>query len=256
MSIERTCPMCEAPLAAADADAMGDLMIEHVADAHPDLPFPREAIWNFGSGLARLTGSTERLDAIGAIEVHPVSEERLSDWLHLFDHDVFAGKPEWSACYCTEPHWLQPGDSVGESNRGTWRDKRERMIERFRSGDVFGYLAYVDGKPAGWVNASKRADYSLFRRGDDEDQCTIGIACFAIAPPYRGHGVSKALLDRVIADAAARGADWVEAYPFDREKTGEDNPDFRGPRAMYDERGFTQVTVRQERKDAVVRRPV
>jgi GNAT superfamily N-acetyltransferase len=245
--------MCGGALEAADPDAMGDLMIEHVADVHADLPYPREAIWNFGSGLARMTGSTERLPSIGTVEVHPVTEDRLDDWLDLFDHDVFAGKPEWSACYCTEPHFLEPGDRTGESNRGTWREKRQKMIELFRSGGVFGYLAYVDGRPAGWLNASKRADYRMFRRDDEDDTCTIGLACFAIAPPYRFHGVSKALLDRAIADAAERGADWIEAYPFNPDRYS-GNPDFRGSRSMYDERGFTEVRVRTI--DTVVRRPV
>jgi GNAT superfamily N-acetyltransferase len=244
--------MCGATLEAEDDDGMGDVMVSHVADAHADLPYPREAIWNYGSGLARLTGSTERLDAIGEVEVHPVTADRIDDWLQLFDHDVFAGKPEWSACYCTEPHDLQPGDPNGETNRGTWREKRERMIERFRSGGVFGYLAYVDGRPAGWLNASLRRDYALFRRGDEDDTCTIGLSCFAIAPPYRFHGVSKALLDRAIADARERGASWVEAYPFNPDREG-DSPDFRGPRKVYDERGFTEVKVRA--RDTVVRRP-
>jgi len=41
----------------------------------------------------------------------------------------------------------------------------------------------------------------------------IGISCFVIAPPFRRHGVASALLDRVIAEASARGALWVEGYP-------------------------------------------
>ena len=133
------------------------------------------------------------------------------------------------------------------------REKRARMIELFRSGGVFGYLAYVDGRPAGWLNASTRADYRMFRRDDADDACTIGLACFAVAPPYRFHGVSKALLDRALADAPERGASWVEAYPFNPDRPN-DNPDFRGPRSMYDARDFTEVKVRAH--DTVVRRPV
>ena len=248
--IERTCPLGDAAaIAADDIDAFSETFFAHVKAEHADLPYPDEAIRNYGAGLARMTGGTERLDAIGVIEVHRVTEDRVDDWLDLFDHDVFVGMPEWSACYCTEPHLFtgEPG-----SNLGTWRDKRATMIERFAAGTVDGYLAYVDGKAVGWVNASVRADYALFRRGNDDDACTIGVACFAIAPPYRGHGVSKALLDRVVADAAARDAQWVEAYPF----TGGNpsgNPDFRGPRHLYDERGFTEVKVRAY--DTVVRRP-
>jgi GNAT superfamily N-acetyltransferase len=249
--IERTCPLGDsAPIVADDIDAFTETFFSHVKREHVDLPYPDEAVRNFGAGLARMTGSTERLDEIGTIEVHAVTADRVDDWLQLFDHDVFAGFPQWSACYCTEPH-LYTGEEG--SNRGTWRDKRATMIERFASGTVQGYLAYVDGRPAGWVNASTRDEYALFRRNDDEDVCTIGVSCFAIAPPYRGHGVSKALLDRVVADAASRDAHWIEAYPFN-DGRGNDNPDFRGPRQLYDERGFTEVHVRA--RDTVVRRPV
>ena len=249
--IDQACDMCGSPLQAADVDAYGDVFLAHVRAAHADLPYPDVAVANYGCGLARMTGSTQRLDEIGAVEVHPVSEDRIDDWLELFDHHVFAGFPQWSACYCLEPHEVLP-DGTNPGMR-PWRERRREMAARLRAGDSYGYLAYADGVAAGWVNASKRCDYSLFRRGDDEDETTIGVACFAIAPPFRGHGISKALLDRVLADAGDRGAEWVEAYPFNEGREG-DNPDFRGPRSIYDERGFTEVQVRQ--RDTVVRRPV
>jgi len=239
--------MCDAPLSAADIDAFGDVFVAHCAEVHADLPYPEEAIRNYGEGMARMTGSTERLPSIGSVEVHPVTEDRIDDWLDLFDHDVFAGYPQWSSCYCSEPHRFTGEEG---SNTGTWREKRAYMIDALRDGRSFGYLAYVDGRVAGWVNASKRADYALFRRGDAEDADTIGVSCFAISPPYRGHGVARVLLDRVVADAGARGARWIEAYPFNE---AHDAPNFRGDRRLYDDRGFTEVKVRT--RDTVVRRP-
>jgi GNAT superfamily N-acetyltransferase len=247
--IERTCPMCGAPVAGESIESFGDVWMVHLADAHADLPFPEVAKRNYGEGLARMTGSAERLDAIGAVEIHAVDAARVDDWLQLFDHDLFAGKPEWSACYCVEPHEADP---AGDGNvMRPWRDKRQSMIERFAAGTTFGYLAYVDGRPAGWVNASSRCDYALFRRDDDADASTVGVSCFAIAPPYRGHGIAKQLLERVVADAAARGATAVEAYPFNDGVA--DGPSFRGDPAMFAERGFTEVKVRA--RDTVVRRP-
>lgn len=240
--------MCGVPLSGEDLDAYGEVFLAHVRADHADLPYPDVAIRNYGAGLARMTGSTERLPAIGEVEVHPVTADRIDDWLDLFDHRVFAGFPQWSACYCAEPHFLT-GDAG--SVMAPWAEKRARMIDNLRSGATFGYLAYVDGVAAGWVNASMRCEYALFRRDDEDDETTVGVSCFAIAPPYRGHGVAKRLLDRVVADAAERGATWVEAYPFN-EGRGNDNPDFRGPRPLYDERGFTEVKVRQ--RDTVVRR--
>ena len=94
------------------------------------------------------------------------------------------------------------------------------------------------------MNASFRSEYGLYQlvgRGGPEPRSVIGVSCFVIAPPFRRHGVASALLDRVIADASARGAVWIEAYP-------RNNPDesdaahFRGPRSMYDARGFEPQT--------------
>lgn len=248
--INKPCGMCDAHVEGEDIDSFADAFSAHVRADHADLPYPDTAVHNYGAGLARMSGSTERLAEIGTVEIHPVTEERIDDWLDLFDHKVFAGFPQWSACYCTEPHFFTGEEG---SNMGHWRDQRAAMIDNLRNGATFGYLAYVDGEAAGWVNASKRCDYSLFRRDDGDDQTTVGVSCFAIAPPFRFHGVSKLLLDRVIADAASRGATWIEAYPFNDGREG-DNPDFRGPRPIYDERGFTEVKVRQ--RDTVLRKVV
>lgn len=237
------CDMCGAPVEAPDLAGYGDAFLAHVRDAHPDLPFPDTAVRGYGQGLARTTGSTERLEVIGEVTVHPVTEDRITDWLDLFDHRVMAGTPQNASCYCLESHELGSGDEIPY---GDWEARRAAMVERLRTGATVGYLAYVDGTAAGWVNASLRRDYSIFRRGDDADGDTIGVACFAIAPPYRGHRVAAALLARVIDDARARGAAAVEAYPM----LG-DEPTFRGAPGLYDDAGFTPVKVRQ--RDTVVR---
>jgi len=78
----------------------------------------------------------------------------------------------------------------------------------------------------------------------------IGVSCFVIAPPFRRHGIASALLDRVIADASARGASWVEGYP-DNAPEESDAGHFRGARSMYDARGFEPIEVRE--RDTVVR---
>jgi len=128
------------------------------------------------------------------------------------------------------------------------------MADRLRGCTTFGYLAYVDGRPAGWVNASLRSDYGLYRHvdpGGPEPTSVIGVSCFAIAPPFRRHGVASALLDRVIADAPARGAAWIEGYPLNKPDES-DAGHFRGPRSMYDARRFEPIEVRE--RDTVMRR--
>lgn len=250
--MEVTCFECNETLTAEDEVALGESFLGHARARH-EWPFPDDGIRNYAAAVQRLTGPSERVDSIGAVEIHRVTDDRIDDWLYFFDHEAFVGKPEWATCYCLEPHEKSAKDGDPEPPFGTWRERRERMAKLLRSGQSYGYLAYVDGKAAAWVNSSLRKDYSLFRREDGEDGDTIGVSCFIVAPPYRRHGLSTALLDRVIADAPERGAKWIEAYPFNGESE-DDAGNFRGRRSMYDSRGFVEVDVRG--RDSVVRRAV
>jgi GNAT superfamily N-acetyltransferase len=251
--LQFTCE-CGTTIAGGDLGGLGDVMIAHVRADHPDWPFPDMAIRNYAEATQRLTGSTERLDAIGEIAIHPVTEDRLDDWADFFDHDGFVGNPAWAACYCLEPHVVTPDNEPGEDS--PWRQQRARMLEMLGDGRAFGYLAYVDGTAAGWVNASKRSDYALYRLGagaNPADGDVVGISCFVIAPPYRRHGLARQLLDRVVADAPARGVTFVEAYPPTEAREG-DGANFRGPVSMYEDTGFEAIE--QRGRNTVMRRRV
>ena len=247
------CFECEAEIDAPD-DELGDAFLAHARAEH-DWPYPDQGIRNYAEATLRLSGDSERLDEIGAIDVRPVTKDNLDDWLAFFDHDAFVGTPEWAACYCLEPHVREPG-GPDMSEVPSWRENREAMRARLAGDGAHGYLAYVGGGVAGGVNASKRADYALFRLVDPDGPPpgdVIGVSCFIIAPPYRRHGVASALLDRVLADAADRGADWVEGYPFN-DPDDRDAGHFRGPRSMFDARGFEPVETHE--RYTVVRRAV
>jgi GNAT superfamily N-acetyltransferase len=246
------CFGCDALIEADNSDGVVNAFVAHGQQDHT-WSYPEQAIRNFARNYAdateRLTGGTERIPVIANIAVHPVTNDRIDDWLRFFDHDGFAGNPDWASCYCLEPHV----PATPEQPERAWRETRATVADRLRDGTTFGYLAYVDGQPAGWVNASVRADYGLFRHldpGGPEPASVIGVSCFVIAPPFRRHGIASALLDRVIADAAARGAAWIEAYPHNTPEES-DAGHFRGPRSMYDARGFEPIMVRE--RDTVVR---
>jgi GNAT superfamily N-acetyltransferase len=248
------CFACEVVIEGADAEACADAFVAHGRESHA-WNFPETALRNYARNFAeasvRLSGNTERRSEIGQITIHPVTADRIDDWLQFFDHDGFAGNPDWASCYCLEPH--EPATS--ENPERAWRDTRATMIARLRSGATFGYLAYVDGKAAGWVNASTRDHCGLYRLVDPDGpdpKSVIGISCFVVAPPYRRHGIASALLDRVIADAPVRGVAWIEAYPHNQPQEN-DAGHFRGPRSMYDAREFAPVKERE--RDTLVRRP-
>ena len=240
------CFGCDALIEARSPDAVVDAFVAHGTETHT-WSYPEEAIRNYARNYAeateRLTGSTEHLPELGDISVHPVTMDRINDWLRFFDHDAFAGNPDWASCYCLEPHLPATPDNPERP----WRETRATMTERLRACTTFGYLAYVDGQPAGWVNASLRSDYGLYRDVDPkgpDPASVIGVSCFIIAPPFRRHRIASALLDRVIADASARDAAWIEAYPRNQPEEN-DAGHFRGPRSMYDARGFEPIEVRE-----------
>ncbi len=249
------CFGCDVVIEADSVDAVTDLFSAHAGEDH-DWSYPSEAIRNYARNYAeapeRLSGRIDRLPEIGVVTVQPVTEDRIDDWLGFFDHDAFAGNPDWASCYCLEPH----APATPEMPERYWRDSRAMMIDRIGTGGTHGYLAYVDERPAGWVNASLRSDYGLYRLVDPDGPdpgSVIGVSCFVIAPPLRRHGIASELLDRVISDALARGAAWVEGYPInDPEEGAASTNHFRGLRSMYDARGFDPVEVRE--RDTIMRR--
>ena len=250
--MEVKCFGCDASIEADGADRVVEAFVVHGQENHT-WRYPEEAIRNYARNYVeaseRLSGSTVRLSEIGGVTVHPVIGDRVDDWLRFFDHDGFSGNPDCASCYCLEPHV----PATPELPERPWRETRAAMARRLQGGRTFGYLAYVDGRPAGWVNASLRSDYGLYRLvdpGGPEPSSVIGVSCFVIAPPFRRHGIASALLDRVIADASMRGASWVEGYPHNAPETS-DAGHFRGPRSMYDAHGFVPIEVREH--DTVVR---
>lgn len=239
------CFGCDAVIEARDVGAIQRAFVAHGREAH-DWSYPEQAVRNYARNFAeaveRLSGDVERREAIGEVTIRAVTPERLDDWARFFDRIGFAGHPSWASCYCLEPHAPAPP----ELPERAWRESRSRMLDRLERGVAFGYLAYVDDEPVGWVNASFRSAYGLFRGVDPDgpDAATVvGVSCFVVAPTCRRHGVASALLDRVIEDASARGADWVEAYPLDCPE-GSDAGRYRGPREMYEARGFGPVASR------------
>ena len=239
------CFGCDVIVEADDLDRVADAFVAHGKASH-SWSYPEQAVRNYACNYAeaveRLTGSTERLPDIGTITVHPATQERLDDWLRFFDHEAFAGNPDWASCYCLEPHAPAPP----EMPERPWRTSRAMMRARICDRSTYGYIAYVDGKAAGWVNASFRSEYGIFHDVDPKGpkpSSVIAVACFVIAPPFRQHGVASALLDRVIADAKARGASWIEGYPHNKPEESA-AAHFRGARSMYDRRGFEPVEVK------------
>ena len=145
-----------------------------------------------------------------------------------------------------------------------WRDstqqeRTEMLREQTACGQpdavtTSGFVAYVDGEPAGWVAVEPRTAYPKLRtlaasRGaagteDKDDDGVWAVTCFAVRKGYRGRGLTYPLAEATIDFARERGARALEAYPMitqpGREITwGELHV---GARQVFEDAGFTEVS--------------
>jgi GNAT superfamily N-acetyltransferase len=227
-----TCDFCGTSVTADDEERLITRVTEHFAEAHAEYEIGEVAVRNYFAATHRLTGSTERLNEIGPIETFSADPERLDDILAFFDHDAFAGTPEWAACYCMYHHLDH--DTWGDRS---WQDNRSDLAQRISSGATTGVVAYAGDRVIGWCNATLRRELPARADGTDADQTVLVTSCFQIAPPYRGHGVARRLLASAIDLARERGCTAVEGFPNpDPDAT---NPEaFPGPAALYRSAGF------------------
>ena len=127
--------------------------------------------------------------------------------------------------------------------------------EQIKSGALKGYLAYVDNVSIGWCNVNDRANFpaesgngARFYLPPEKREKIV--ACFEIAPEFRGIGVATALLRRAVSDAKAEGYTAIEGITRKHGKRYE--WDFTGPARLYEKTGFVKVS--EDDKTAVMRK--
>jgi len=198
----------------------------------------------------RAQAEIARLPAIGEVEIHDVTPDRLADYQSFFDNDAFRDYPVWQSCYCMETHLQNQDDWAAR----TAAENRRDMSAMISEGKVTGLLAYVDGKPVGWCNYGETTRLGGVMRKlglSAEDHEGVGsVACFVIAAPYRGHGLAARLLDIAIERLRQSGVRAVEAYPRRSEDSAQAN--YRGPLSMFLRAGFEPY--RETDRNLIVRK--
>ena len=232
---ETSC-FCGEPLAGADVDSQVAVAVAHFADAHSGMALGETSIRNYIESDHRIDGPVDRLDQIGEVAIEPISSQTRDDILEFFDRRAFADNPAWGMCYCMYHHI--GGGPEGEWPKRSWQQNRSDLSARIDAGATTGVVAYVDGVLAGFCNASSRSEYP-FKSGED-DEGVGSIVCFVVAPPYRGHGVQKALLDGALRMFADHGLSVAEAYPIREPETSASA--FVGKLSLYEQQGFEVVS--------------
>ena len=228
---------CGVETEAAGLDELVLPIKEHFDSAHPEYELTEPAIRNYLEAEDRLTGPAERLDRIGGIEIRAVGLDTLDDILAFFDSEAMVGNPAWAGCYCM--FFPLGGGSDETWGYRTWQENRAEQSTRIMSGKTTGVLAYVDGKIAGWCNATTRAEFPSLATGSG-DESVGSVVCFAIAPPYRDHGVAGHLLDGAISYLWSSGFTRIEGYPV-AEPTVRERA-FPGSLALFLSKGFEVVS--------------
>jgi len=177
------------------------------------------------------------------ITVKPLSPALTEDFFEFFNLRAFTDSPPWGGCYCQFPQ-MSKEDAVKARETPEAFGEGGIIREQHRTGAIRGYLAYADGLPIGWCNANDRANLPIEPAGGPSHYAPAerkekAVLCFEIAPEYRGKGVARALLRRVIDDARAEGCTAIEAYPDQSRKR--DNYDYHGPVRLYEKAGFVVV---------------
>ena len=164
-----------------------------------------------------------------AIEVRPLTATSWDDFARLFGA---RGAPHY--CWCTV-YRLRGGARLDDASR------ESAMHELVDASVPVGVLAYADGEAVGWCSVAPRESYArlvasrTMPRVSDEDTPTWTVLCFFVPRAHRGRGITRALLDGAIAYARERGADVVEAYPFD---TAGISSTHRGHSSVFAAAGF------------------
>ncbi len=178
------------------------------------------------------------------ISIKKLIPDLAEEYVCFFDVTPHDNGGDENKCYCVT--WRC---DASFAHAGHWfptrEERRTRALQFVREGSIRGYLAYVDNRIVGWCNANDgdacrmgrdylRAFYPI----PDEDGARIkSVFCFCIAPEVQRRGVARQLLEFVCRDAAEEGYDIVEAYV--NVDSDDVVRDFRGPRAMYEQCGFT-----------------
>ncbi len=177
-------------------------------------------------------------------EVHPVTKERWSDLVELFDRSIVR------TCFCMYYRKTGAGTGAGAANQ-------QAMKALVNKGTVPGLIGYEDGVPVAWVSLGPREDYAKLQRSPVmkpvDDRPVWSIVCFFVVPGARGRGLSDRMLRAAVDYARSRGARLVEAYPVD--KPVRSHPDFMffGAKSMYDHAGFREVARRRPNRPVVRR---
>jgi len=183
------------------------------------------------------------------LTVEPLTPGRWDDFETLFGERGACG-----GCWCMYP--VLPRKAY-EAGKGA--ENRSAMRARLAAGEEPGILGYLGREPVAWCSLGPRGRFARLAGSrilaPVDERPVWSIVCFFVARPWRGRGLSVALIQAACRFAAERGADCLEAYPVEP-KTHPMPPAFAwtGIASAFFQAGFVEVARRSETRPIVRRR--
>lgn len=174
------------------------------------------------------------------LTVKPVTVETWPDLEALFEAK---GGPKY--CWCMA--WREMANRTGADNAA----RKAALRARVEAGEPVGLVGYVDGEPVAWCSAGPRETFRRLRDDQDDGEAGVwSVTCFFVRRDRRGQGLSAQMLAAAEAEAKARGAKVLEAYPVDP-----DSPSYRfmGFVELYRQAGYEAVGRAGSRRHVVRR---
>ena len=176
------------------------------------------------------------MDPIASCAIEPLSPGCLDDYLRFFDRDAFADNPGWAFCYC---NFLFADHAAKRWQDHAAAENRAAVARLIEEGRLQGHLAYIDGTPVAWCNATPRAQVPALRDESDPDADAVGsILCFVVAKPWRRRGLATRLLAAACEGFARQGLRITEGYP--KPSARGDGANHFGPLALFAAAGFAR----------------
>jgi GNAT superfamily N-acetyltransferase len=176
--------------------------------------------------------------ALPRIRLVPATLARWTDLVGLF-----GPRGACAGCWCM--YWRRERrrweEGKGAGNRAALR----RVVEQ---GPPPGMIAYAGRTPIGWCAVAPRADYPGLARSrvlaPVDDAPVWSISCLFVARPFRGRGLTPALVAAAAKLARRHGARAVEGYPVEPPGRQPDAFVWTGLASAFRRAGFVEVARR------------
>jgi GNAT superfamily N-acetyltransferase len=180
------------------------------------------------------------------LRFHPLTRNRWPDLEALFGERGACG-----GCWCMT--WrltrTQFGKQKGDGNKKAFK----KIVA---AGPAPGVIAYAGKQPIGWCAVAPRESYPVLDRSrvlaKIDDQAVWSVSCFFVAKPYRGQGVTVALLEAAAKYVRSCGGKVMEGYPHDLGQSTLPGPFvWTGLLPAFKRAGFKEVARRSPKRPIV-----